>query len=81
MQERREQVTAADIEWVRQQLSPQASQDCTDAQINRFVRAANFNREQVTVVKAPSGEALTDFAAYLLRALLQADLLWQCTQA
>ncbi|KAK9828156.1 hypothetical protein WJX74_001131 [Apatococcus lobatus] len=46
MQERREQVKPADVAWIRQQLSSQASQECTDAQINRFVRAANFNREQ-----------------------------------
>ncbi len=47
MQARRDQVQAADVAWIRQQLNPQASAACPDAEINRFIRAANFNREQV----------------------------------
>ena len=47
MQQRRDLVKAEDVAWIRQQLTPQASADCPDAEINRFIRAANFNREQV----------------------------------
>ncbi|KAK9851370.1 hypothetical protein WJX84_005144, partial [Apatococcus fuscideae] len=46
MQQRRDQVKSGDVSWVRQQLSPEDSADCPDAQINRFIRAANFSREQ-----------------------------------
>lgn len=80
MQERRDQVKPADIAWVRQELGQQASQECTDAQINRFVRAANFNREQVMICTSCCRPSMSSVAASLFRLLRPANILALCTQ-